>query len=243
MLSGNHEEGNSKNSGAVNQVSQSYIWEKYNKYKVEGKNVANQTALFFEAIPSTLKDEFISSSEKNIVQMGVSTGTYLGECFFPGKRKVIGYDYADSAISYINKTGEIDGRQVDLNSTKLNERENTLSLTYQHLLENDLSQPSDVLMIRILEYLNPEAVVLLIHSMLTLAKSGTNFYFEIFNANDDEKNSQLRFGRYIQPGYVPSFFGPRTDFSFRLHTVNKDEENDKCSGNGTLVERFIVNKR
>lgn len=202
--------------------------------------LSDQTELFFRAIPSEQKDEFDSSAE-GVIQLGISTGNYLTQFCSLSTRRIIGYDYSQVAINHISEKG-VTSRLVNLNETDIN---NDKRLGYHDLLEADLYVSRAVLIIRTLEYLNPEAVKLLIFSLLDFSKPGTKFYLEIFTANskDAAKQSSMReFHHNLQPGYIPSFFAPRTDIKFLSHTVDKNEEKDKCSGDDTTVERVILEK-
>lgn len=222
------------------QRQKTLMWETYNQKRLLGSNITDQTKEFFNAIASTKKDVFLSST-KRVVQFGVSTGDYLKTLHSPS-RSLIGYDYSKTAIKYINEAG-IEGRLVDLN--EIAESTTPKRLAYQPLLEKDLSISSELLIIRLVEYLNPEALKLFIFSILNLAKSDSKFYFEIFSTEQKDQivpSTNLVHRHNLKTGYIPSFFAPRVDMEFVSYKISHNEENDKCSGADTTVERLILRK-
>lgn len=221
------------------QIVKETAWNPYNEMKLKGVNINDQTTEFFKAILPAQKEAFHTSS-KRIIQFGISTGHYVKALCSPS-RSVAGYDYSETAINHINDVG-MTGRLVDLNQIH---PDNNKRLAYQPLLETDLSVSVDILMVRILEYLNPETVMLLIFSLLDLARIDSTFYFEILSYKKESIHYSSRpiHFYHLQSGYVASFFAPRTDIEFVSHRMGYNEKNDICSGEDSAVERLIVKKR
>lgn len=213
------------------------IWDPYNQKKIGGfTRVANQTELFFKAIPTEENNEFHAATT-GVIQLGISTANYLTRYCSLSTRCIFGYDYSPVAIDHVSKKG-VSGRLVNLN--RIN-RNNDKQLDYHDVLKADLAASRAVLIIRTLEYLNPEAVKLLIFTLLDLSKPDTKFYLEIFTVNckDTVKESSMReFHHNLEPGYIPSFFAPRTDIKFLSHSVSNDEHSE----DDAIVERVILQK-
>jgi hypothetical protein len=211
--------------------------EVYNQAKLEDPTLHDQTTLFFKAIQPNEKETF-DSSTKTIIQFGISIGRYVTPLCKPS-RPVIGYDHSNLAISTIEQKGII-GREINLN-----EIVNGGELSYYDLLAKDFSIPVDILVIRTLEALDPEAITLLMLAIIDLMKPSSKFYLEILSGKDvviADKKTGITYNRNIQPGYAPSFFAPRTDIEFISHTISQNETPDQGSGE-TTVERFIAMKR
>lgn len=204
----------------------------FNASRLSGELKLNDTSKFFYSIPADLKETF-ESSTKQIIQFGISTGDYLKELCKKTERSIIGYDISPVAIKHFART-KITGREVDLNETKVDDKS---CLAYQDLLAEDLAVSTQILIIRTLEYLNPEAMKLFIFSLINLAKPGSQFYLEIFSGGGGDLIDNAGFTYCYQPeaGYCASFFGPRTDIRFDYHKKLISKE-------GELVERLIVSK-
>jgi hypothetical protein len=215
-----------------------FAWNSYNSdISITNKNIPNQTFLFFERLPSCFKSGFYVSSLP-IIQFGIAKALYVQK--FSDSRKIIGYDFSDVAIQALNTSNKISARKIDLN--QINHTDN--SLAYLDLLKIDFSNPADVLLIRILEYMEPEAVKLLMISLCNLAQAGTRFYFEIFNS--EHSGTELKpgfiFDYNVSIGWISSFFNPWPDFTTTYYNVSYNEEQYKNTGEKTSIEKMIVEK-
>lgn len=233
-----------ENQDVIDKELRFLIWESYNQSKLEGINpfslqpFNDQTHNFFTAIPAPLRRKFHSSLKKNkIIQFGISTGEY-----FVSTSKVlsniIGYDYSPTAIAHITSK-KMQGRLTDLNKMDDESKE----LDCQTLIETDLSGAAEILIIRTLECLTPQAADLLLHAIINFSKLGTRLYIENWQGPDDP-TSPTKTARNIPRGYVPSFFAARTDFEFQLDTVTLDEKTDmRAPDDHSTVERLVVKIR
>ena len=210
------------------------VWEEYARKQAEGKE-PSQTRIFFNAIPKPLKNRF-SSSTQRILEIGMGNGDYIGKTIGSTGRECIGYDYAENAVSTAASNG-IQARLINLK--EINEKN---QLAYLDTLKADLSVAADILVIRVLEYLGPEAVTLLIFALLDAAKPGSTLYFETY-AVCDKKNSLPNFiCNEIENGYVASFFAPRTDIKFLHHTINDEGVNISSGEVEGTNNRLVVTK-
>ena len=116
----------------------------------------------------------------------------------------MGYDYSLTSTKILTKKG-IPHRHIDLD--KLVD-ENTLA--YQDELTHDLGETTNILAIRILEYIDPRAQLLLIWALIEKAKPGSVYF--IINMTHDKALIGT-----VKPNYIPSFFGARTDMQFKKH--------------------------
>jgi hypothetical protein len=205
-------------------------WELYQQAKLRGEfGIADSTRNFFEKIPA---DQARGYSEyKKVIQFGIGLGIFHRTR--PVDQKVIGYEYSPTCIKHLSENNII-VRALDLNG------HNKDNLDYEAQLETDLreTEPCALLLIRTAEYLHPEALELLLFSMINLAKPGTKIYFETLKTAKEELPETQN---HLQYGYVPSFFAPRTDIAFLFHDKYVNPEEDRCSGDVT-VERFIAQK-
>lgn len=228
-----------KNNKSTQKAMQRQTWNTTNQMIIKSRHSQKQTSQLFRAVSSSYQSDFLSST-KRIIQLGISTGDFLQEIASDNStRKIIGYDISSTAIDYITSKG-LQGRLVDLNEINTTKK----CLAYQSALENDLSLSADILAVRILEYLDPGALILLLFALINLSKPNTMFYFDIFSAKFDDL-TQFQFTnnyQYLKENYVASFFAPRTDMQFVYHTINKNEENDKCNQCDTTTERLILKK-
>ena len=232
---------NADNQAEIDTIIIFNVWDGYNETKLEGINPfsgglhVDVTHNFFAAIPTSLRLGFHNST-LNIIQFGISTGQHL-TAKFKNPEKIIGYDYSPIAIAHIASKG-IQSRLTDLN--KINEANN---LAYQHSLEMDLSTAAEILIIRTLECLTPQAADLLIHALINLCKPDSRIYIETHQEHSKPVMT-IEPGRNIPTGYIPSFFAARTDFEFKLHKITHNERADRGEpGELSTVERLVVRKR
>lgn len=214
-------------------IKQEQIWNSYAIAKLLGAKLDNQTQLFFESIGNTQKEAFLCSASQ-IIQFGIGNGEYATNIAKQHNRKIIGYDFAPVANTVASANGA-EMRLVNLNATNANN-----NLGYQTQLENDFSDVSDVLLIRILEYLNPEAVQLLMISIMNSAKPGSRFYVEILSSQADitGPSGQITVSYSLKPGTVATFFNAKNNFKI-TNLDNVKNPNDR--GEETL-ERLLIEK-
>lgn len=215
------------------------LWEPCNHAKLNDSatNIEENTSMFFQHF-ATHRLAFLSSSHR-VLQFGISTGKFLIDNRSPQQKEIIGYDYSPSAIKHVEKNG-IQGREIDLND--IDDIDDN-RLAYHSTLQEDLSVPSHILIIRTLEYLNPEAMKLFIFSLISLAKRDSKFYIEIYNPeNQTLESNNIEFGHHILPGYVPSFFAPRTDIEFLDRTTEYIKDDKFLKGDSSTTERFVFRK-
>ncbi len=234
---------NRKEYPSKKSIDDGYIWASYNKSLLLGMLFPDNTQIFFDKIEahdketeeSNKKEISFFKSFSQVVQFGISTGRYFtNNSLLAQERKIIGYDLSVSAISCIDKKG-FEGRLINLDEIVTTGKHPQLA--YYDKLKQDLSKPCALIMIRIAEYLNFDALVLLIFSCIDLAQPGSKFYFET------AQSSVEQLGRNnFMPGYFASFFAPRTDMNICLRVKTKDEPQDRCEGEHTDVERLIVEK-
>jgi hypothetical protein len=217
---------------------QENMWNKYHSHKLYAQltnmpKLDDQTSLFFEAIGKEYTEEFPSSTSSQVIQFGIGIGDYWGEIIKKHQLKVIGYDYSPVSIEAATAKG-IQMRLVNLNATI------DSNLLYLADLERDLSIPSDILFIRVLEYLKPEAVKLLIISVMTMAQPGSKFYFEIFSPDKmiGDPSGSITVSYPIKEGTVPSFFNGKNNFKVTTLS-NQRNLNDKGD---QPVERLVIEK-
>lgn len=189
------------------------IWSSYHEDKLNGDKLVDQTELFFRRTPK-IKRAFEASTNERIVQFGAGVGTFISA--FATKKQVVGYDYTSISLDSLTGSGIL-ARNVDLDEVK-----STSELGYQHLLTEDLTIPSDILIIRLFEYITPAARILFLFALMTEAKPGSSFYIDIANSSYADESDPLiltgHAGR-IPPNFIASFFSPRTDFKFIHHDV------------------------
>ena len=209
------------------------LWTYYHQEKLNGAQILDQTALFFDRTPE-IKEHFEASSNRRIVQFGAGVGTFISTLVTT--KHVVGYDYTAPSLDSLTASGIL-ARNVDLN-----EATNTSELVYQDRLTEDLTIPSDLLIIRTFEYITPAAGILFLFSLIKEAKPGTSFYIEIANSSDaDESEPLVSTGHValVRPRFIASFFAPRTDFKFiHHHLLPKTRE----AGVEMDVEQLAVQK-
>lgn len=210
------------------------IWDAYNSVKGTSQGSINQTKQFFNEIDLEQKETFLKSSNK-VVQLGCSDGNYIS--LLPDSKKIVGYDYAKKSMIYLNKSN-MQRRYIDLDET-INEG---TELSYASELVQDLNVPTDILCIRVLEYLAPDSMSLLLFALINNAKPLSIFYIEL-SANKPKRDGydeleRLGIHNSYKSGYVASFFAPRTDFQTLLREAHYKKEGPTEA----FVEKFIVQK-
>lgn len=191
--------------------------------KSEQKNITIQKKNSFE------------NSSNQIIHYGCGNGLYLNKF---SSRKIIGYDFSGEALDNFSADNKKIARAIDLEELEFNPND-------QAILKEDHNLVSDILMIRVLEYLKPEAVIFLLHFIIENAKPGSCFYIETFNNDTTVKgyDEKKPFYHKAESNLYASFFGGRTDYQFKLHNIAINEPQDSCSGPNTECERLVVVKR
>ncbi|MBA4697714.1 MAG: hypothetical protein H2069_10100 [Legionella sp.] len=175
------------------------MWETYSRL--------NKAAVFFEGNPilvSSMTRFFITThaldiylnDSKKIFQLGAFHGEMLAEYKSNGY-SVMGYEYIEHAIEHM-KTKGIPVRKIDLNHFT-NDK-----LLYEKNLQEDLKDKTNIFAIRILHYLQPEALRLLMLSLMNLTAKDTTII--IVDSVTTKKPAN----------FYASFFGARTDMKIDL---------------------------
>ncbi|MDF1683017.1 MAG: hypothetical protein P1U36_00005 [Legionellaceae bacterium] len=206
------------------------IWNAYNQHNLPGSvnPSLDNTALFFDQIPHAAREKF--SSYETIVQLGIGLGRYYIDQNLTETKNIIGYDYSMIAANFIQKEG-MRARLLDLNKINLDQ------LDYLPQLEEDLSEPCAVVIIRTLEYLDNSAITLLMFALMNKMKPGSAFYFETLHTGEVEPERND-----LPVHYIHSFFGARTDMATCYHDDTIQPE-DAYSGPEAQTERLVVYKR
>jgi hypothetical protein len=164
----------------------------------------------------------------SILQFGCSVGYLLEEYQAKGWR-VKGYDYSPAAANRLGLTG-IPYRPFNLNTIFSNKDAKVRDQCAE--LKSDIASHQNIIAIRIFEYLNQDALKLLIFSIIDYSKPETRFIFA---------------SHEIKPGYVPSFFGGRTDFETLFHAKPnllelelRDKEGNNYTSNSPGEENILV---
>lgn len=222
----------------ISQKLYSYWNEEYskgaNKYKYKNGiklEIKSYTHFFLEQFNSY---QFLNTSCADIVQFGQSFGALIEE-YKNQHWNVVGYDFSETAFNNLQAKG-VPVRLVDLNSIDDNHH-----LTYEQQLLADTSKITNLLLIRILEYLEPEATMLLLFAIMDHAKKGSVFFIATKTVDFDEKtqkqmSNEHRFfcfeqelamkrealihsekGKALFRHLVPTFFMTRTDMVVERH--------------------------
>lgn len=228
LITENLEEESSKN-----------FWENYNQsfLNTPGREVENlvmglncsyksYTRMFFDEYHLNL---YLNKANKNILQLGANTGEFLKELNVAGW-ETMGWDFSPTAIKLL-KNNKIKCREIDLNAVEHSK------LLYENELKNDLKENSHLFSFRVLEYLKPEALKLLLLHLINHSKKGCIFFFA-YNTKLKEPETDLTY-HYIPSNYIPSFFGARTDMEF-LKLIQSPPE---AQASPFCDEIFLVKKR
>lgn len=196
------------------------VWNKYPICQLMGAAPDQTTRFFAKPIPR----ETLLGSTKKIVQLGVASGLYLkGDEF--NTRTRVGYDYSDASAALAT----FQHRLIDFEDTTDD------TLNYQDKIDTDLSEPCDILIIRLLEYLDPNAATLLLASLIKTAQPGTTFYIDFNKAAQ-----QHPFAPNDWPiGTISHFFQPTENFETKMYAV-VDELGDEVKHGQT--EEIVVTK-
>lgn len=166
-------------------------------------------------------NDYINPGLKSILQLGVSAAKFIREK--PKHWNRIGYDYIEP-----NKNDFL-FRLLDLNS--IDESGAESALAYAAQLQKDLRQPTNIFVIRILEYLTPEASKLLVFALMDYAQPGTRFILvgRALKEQPDNEATHQEAGKPDQRAakhYTATFFATRTDMKLLLHLQAKADEDE-----------------
>jgi hypothetical protein len=221
-----------------------FIWEKYNHDMLNptGQLPPVCTDNFITKLPKYLSAE-LDSSYSLVIQFGVATGTGIRKALTAKDRGIIGYDYSDSAMQGLKKNN-IQSRKIDLN--EIDPKSN--SLAYFNQLKQDLQTPAHIFLIRILEYIRPEAMALLLLALRDQSQPGTRFYFENHYREKSGKiipEAGIIFDYPVPYQLISSFFSPWPDFkNLHLQTLvgKENEAKDRYPTENSWTERFVIEK-
>ncbi len=184
-------------------------WEEYNEDLQEesggvliAKNKDSKESLVFSFSHAFFKDyhlnEYLNTSCKRMLQLGASTGRFLSD-FKKEGWEVMGYDCSVIAAQALERK-EITSRQYDLNQL-----DQSGKLSYENDLVNDIAKPVNILLIRILQYLQCPVLNLLLITLIERAAPGSVFFIA-GNVYDDEIQHSSKKITPMTPQYVASFF-------------------------------------
>lgn len=187
-----------------------------------------------------LYDSYLRS-HKTILDLGIGLGLQEYHLRQEGY-SVFGYENSEKAIIGLETQG-IPFRKINLNSTLVKKPE----LAYRDLLEEDLSEPTNIVTIHSIQYMQPSAIDLLIFDLMTLAQPETTFFFvtRIFPREALVKD-HFHFPPVYTQNYIVSFFGARTDMNIEFlgvipfHPGTREVGIEPTEGGDQI---FIVRKR
>lgn len=188
-------------------------WKKYSKNTFKILETINSKELYQASYTDFFFDNYPLAShfqKLHTMQLGAEYGLFLLKTIKEKQCHVKGYEYNKTAIMSL-KRNDVPYREIDLDSLKNDE------LLYINELKEDLKEPSNIIAIRILEYLDTNALSLLLFNMINFSKAGSTFF--LTNAFNDKHDSC--FG-LLPKNYIASFFSPRTDIQILYH--NKTNE-------------------
>lgn len=193
-----------RDKSRVNQLA----WAEYNYKKTVGSQ-SDLTASFF-ALPlgrekntdvDLTPESYLNKECNQFLQLGCSTGSYLDRLLSTRPNaKAIGYEYTNDGYSAMQQwpnSARITPRLIDLNKTKqsanndnnskTNTQENKLELAYINDLKHDLAVTSNIILVNILQYLNEDARLLLLISLIENCQNNSVFFIENHVIKSPEK--------------------------------------------------------
>lgn len=206
------------------------MWEDYNRYDIPGTPL-----IWIAGMPIAITDytryffdkwnlyTFLNTSCQKFFQLGVASGKFIEDYQIKAEWDVSGYDYSATAIEYLKKHN-ISAKQIDLNAID----QNATSLLYQQELSQDLATPINFLAVRILQYLEPKALSLLLFTVMNTIKPDSVLFLvtTVLPKNEDDVIKENRKqsitnseGNVKERGFIFSFFAPRTDFAVLFRTT------------------------
>jgi hypothetical protein len=219
---------------------QEQIWDAFAEAKANGEKIDNETALFFASMGPEQTEKFKDSTNQ-IIQFGICTGEYIAQITKESKeekqRKIIGYDYSKKAIQMAETfLPRMLVRQINLNYC------NGFKLGYEEQLKKDLfASVSDILLIRVLEYLDRKVVFLLLDNLIKFSLPGSRFYVEVLSPEKDlvYLSGNVTMVHHWKTGDILNIFQKSPNFQVIMQnqTRNQNDRNPDHS-----LDRFIVIK-
>jgi len=170
---------------------------------------------------------------KFVIQFGMNEGYYF--CKNLLDYQVTGYDFIAPKQP---QPKNVVRRLVDLNKTMTETilvdgnktQKNIIKLAYEAQLKTDLANPSHILVIHLLEYLEVPMQCLLLFKLIDIAKPGSIFYIQTHSYYDPEDLPTKRIYEETSKligtspaNFYASFFAPRTDIFFISHKHDANE--------------------
>lgn len=182
---------------------------------------------------------FLNKDCKDIVDIGIGVGlqSSMMDAKFISDWKITGYESSPTALEYLRSSTAVQCREFNLMDPE----------SYRNILQADLSKITNIFMINVLFYLKTntpyklQVIETLLWNCIEMAKPGTVYFivnctYAIIHENiapSENPKKQLKLydeicsaaerAPVLRQGYVPSFFGARTDFSI-LHLEYQENE-------------------
>ncbi len=206
-------------------------WDGYNVARAQaeiaaGKHMQPEKPRLFPGVSTKL----LQSPNHRMIDIGCSTGKQHVTSVKAGI-DVIGYDNNQLALISMQEYG-VKGRDVNLNECDKDK------LHYEKQLINDLNVPCDIFLVEIAEFMNTDALILLMYTLIDNAKPGSIFYYKGKTFHPDSPVRPVGGFQKRRDGYIPSFFGARTDFETVYHAVGITT----IQGRDITMERLITRK-
>ena len=217
-------------------------WENYNTNGAQpGSAVVvniNGEEKFFPSYSDYFFDKwklvtFIDQHNKHMLQFGASTGVFLKK-YQDNGWQVMAYDYSGEAVKSLQEK-HLPAKQIDLNSVSSSHQ-----LNYDSDLTADLSSASNIVSVRILQYLTPEAMCLLVAALMDKAQPNSVFFF--VNSIKSEQEVRPTDSEELNRNYIKSFFSPRTDMQILFSKATDDADQQYKMGE-SLDEVLVCKKR
>ncbi len=205
----------------VNREDPPKVWEDYNA-NIKIVSVEKASGKFVNAVSYT-DDIFDSNNlypyfndQKSILQIGASTGKFLKK-YKNLNWNVTAYDYSKSAIKELKEIG-VNAYKIDLDSLTSDRS----ALSYVKKLRKDLSKPTNIILVRILQYLQPYTAHLLMLELLNAAPGSVIF---IAGHTNKKQPSENNMSPDAYNNFITSYFGASTKVTFfQNKNVNHGEQ-------------------
>lgn len=212
-----------KDETELKQVKQ--FWDAVNLKDYETNSTL--TKLFFEEYEL---QNYLNSDCRSIVQFGAATGNPLDQYKNRGW-DVTAYDYSPKSYEILTHKG-IKARFVDLNS--VTQQSIPLSLTYNNLLIEDLSKVTNIFAVRILQFLKPESLPLILSKLADLPSPGSTYIF-VGKVFPEEEGEEIVKDDRCRANYISSFFAQRKDMQILLQTTTNNKQAIKNAANTEII--------
>lgn len=195
------------------------VWDIFYRTRVAtafNGNPANLLSQTHEAFAFLSPEQHVAfrRSTRPVVQFGGGTCTLMQ--YYP-RKKIFNYDYTQTASDIaVNTFGDrVTVRPYDLNHPSI----------YEAILTEDLTEPVDILLVDILQYLEPSALVMLMIMLLNHLKPGSSLFLKHSISNNSEEGlAYLEPCESINFNYPLSFFAPRVDIDIQSNIVVKTHD-------------------